>query len=263
MPGLLAPVVLALPGIFGVELGQDAAQVQAAFAPVVEGKGAFSEISDPAGVRLDYRCAAEARCFGLPADATFRFVDGKLVMAELLFSAAAAPPGKTAAQVLEAAFQGRPVAAKAEAVGRVTRYVVDAAATLAWTQDGSDARVVLALDAAAPVPRAEAASAGAPAGALDAIPGARAWQRGHAAVAERRFDDAVKAFDAVVGATDAPVLLGEPARLLLAMSLAARASAAGPSPAALADVARARALAPDLADDLDDLRRRLTPAADQ
>ena len=42
----------------------------------IAGIHAGGEISDPAGVRLDYRCAAEARCFGLPADATFRFVDG-------------------------------------------------------------------------------------------------------------------------------------------------------------------------------------------
>ncbi|MEZ4473764.1 MAG: hypothetical protein R3F60_23830 [bacterium] len=257
MLGLLAPAILALPAVFGVQLGQDAATVRAGFAPVAEGAGTWT---DEAGV-LTYRCEAQARCFALPAEATFRFRDGRLVQAELLFAASAAPPGRTPAEALQAATKDQQPAATARAVGRDTRYFVDATSTLAVTLDAPDARLVLALDAEAPIPRAEAVSAGAPAGGLDAIPGARAWQRGHAAVIDRRFDDAVKAFEAVLGEASAPAPLAEQAPLLLAMSLAARASATGPSAAALADLARARTLAPGLAEDLDALRQRLTPAA--
>lgn len=255
----LIAVLLALPPLFGVRIGDSPAAIKAGLKIEPAGVGRWSESSDPAGERLDFTCEAATGCFSLPADATFRFVGGQLVLAELRFSVEGAPPDANPGRLVAAAFGDQKPAAQAEAVGRMTRYFVDKGETAAWVQDGKDAHLVIALDSLAPVTRAEAATAGAPPGDLARIPGAVDWQKGHRAILEKRLDDAVQAFDQTLKTAEAPRLLLEPARLLLAMSLAARAQVAGPSAGALADVARARTLAPDMAEDLDELARQLTP----
>jgi|JI10StandDraft_1071094.scaffolds.fasta_scaffold319816_2 hypothetical protein len=256
----LFAVLLAIPPLFGVHLGDGPEAVKAKFKPEPAGVGQWNQSNDGAGERLDYVCAASAGCFALPGEATFRFVEGKLALAELRFEAQAAPPDASPAKHVAAAFQGLEPAARSQSVGRDSRYFVDADRTAVWTLDGLDAHVVLALDAQAPVTRAEAAAAGASAGALPSIPGAADYQKGHRAVFEKRLDDAVQAFESVLKTPKVPALLQEPARLLLALSLASRARVAGPSAAALADVKRARELAPDLAADLDELADYLKPA---
>jgi hypothetical protein len=258
--GLLAPPTT--PTVFGVAPGMNAAQLKTAFAPrgQVERATWSTRVEDDITV-LAFDCKARRRCFAVPRHAEFRLRGGRLVDAELTLDSVGAPeglsPNHAAAEAL-----GRlgPPAIKTSAAGRRTRYYLGSTWTIAWSIDGPDGRVMLAQDAASPLTRAEAVAAGAPDAGLDALPGARAYALGHAAIQARALHQAAQHFDAVLATPGASPLLKTPTRLVLAMVLAAQVKRAGQLDAkARAQLTRAAMLAPALKPDLDALRSTLRP----
>ena len=257
---LLAPA--GSPTVFGVQPGMTVAQIKTAFAP----KGQITEATWSAQVTdgitiLSFVCKAERRCFAVPQDARFRLIDDRLVDAELTLDSVGAPDGLSPNPVAAGALSALgPPAIKTSAAGRRTRYYLGAGWTVAWTIDGPDGRVVIADDRRSPVTRAEAVGGGASDAGLDALPGARAYAQGHAAIQARALEAAAKQFEAVLAEPKAAPLLKAPTRLILAMVLAAVAKRAGRlDDQTRAQLDRAAALAPELKPDLDALRASLRP----
>ena len=257
---LLAPPVT--PTIFGVQPGMPAAQVKARFAP--QGKVARADWSTTVegGVAvLSFECKAARGCFSVPQRARFLLIKDALVEAEMTLDAVGAPDGLSPNHVAAAALVALgPPSIKTSAAGRRTRYFLGAGWTAAWSIDGPDGRVILAADAHSPVTRAEAVGFGGSDVGLDALPGARAYADGHAAIQAGSLPDAAKHFESVIAEEAAAPLLKAPTRLVLAMVLAAQVKRAGRLDAqARRHLERAAALAPDLKPDLDAMRATLRP----
>lgn len=257
---LLAPP--ATPAVFGVSPGMNAAQLKTGFAPrgPVNRATWSTRVEDGLTV-LAFDCNARRRCYAVPRHAEFRLRGDRLVDAELTLDSVGAPDGLSPNQAAAEAL-GRlgPPAIKTSAAGRRTRYYLGSTWTIAWSIDGPDGRVMLAQDAASPLTRAEAVAAGAPDTGLDALPGARAYARGHAAIQARSLGQAAQHFDAVLATPGASPLLKTPTRLVLAMVLAAQVKRAGRLDLkARTQLARAATLAPTLKPDLDALRATLRP----
>lgn len=252
--------------LWGVRLGDSEAAVKAAFKPegsVARGRWGVTKAD---GVRqLTWRCRAEDRCFALPKDADFYFVDRRLAAATLQVDTDAAPPGtRTLQSLLRAEGDANLGVADARTVlvGRHTRYYLEGGYTVVWTLEGPDAQIKLHLDALSPVGRAEAVAAGAKDPALSKLPGAAAYASAHLAIRDRDWDGAARALEAVLGTRGAASLLRGQTKLVLAMVLATRVKAGGGGDAewvkkARIDVARAKALAPDLTTELDRMAREL------
>ena len=252
--------------LWGVRLGDSEKAVKAAFAPdgtVAKGKWAATKVD---GVhQLMWRCRAEDRCFALPRDADFYFIDRRLAAVTLHVSADAAPPGtKTLQTLLRAEGEARLGVADARTVlvGRHTRYYLKAGYTVVWTLEGPDAQIKLHFDTLSPIGRAEAVAAGARDLALSKLPGAESYAKGHFAIRDRDWDAAARQFQAVLDTRGAAALLRGQTKLVLAMVLATRVKAGKGGDAAWqkkarADVARAKALAPDLTTELDRMARDL------
>ena len=257
---LLAPP--ANPTVFGVQPGMKAAQIKAGFAPrgPVD-RATWSTRTEDGMTVLAFACKAERRCFAVPQSAEFRLRDDRLIDAELTLDSVGAPEGLSPNVVAAEALAplGRP-AIKTSAAGRRTRYYLGSSWTIAWSIDGPDGRVKVAEDRFAPLTRAEAVAAGASDAGLDALPGARAYALGHAAIQSRALGEAAKHFEAVLATPKAAPLLKKPTRLVLAMVLAAQVKRAGRLDApAKAQLKRAATLAPELKPDLDALQATLRP----
>ncbi len=251
-------------------MGVSPATVRAAYSPTGAPKTIKWTEEDADGVRRLYaRCEATALCFAVPAEGDFVFVEGKLVAVTLRADAERAPAEHPIRETLlaKSADSDLTVAdATARTVGRFTRYFLRPRHTVAWVQDGPDVEIKVYLDAAAPLGRAEAVAAGAKAG-LDAFPGAALYARAHGAVAQRDFDAAVTALEALLDVKKASGLLRDQGALVLAMVLAARAQRWGREPAsaprdwrarAAQDLSRAASLAPALSGELRALEKRLS-----
>ncbi len=269
MPLIAIAILLATPidtHLWGVRLGDSEKAVKASFTPEGNAKtGRFSATRVNDVRQLSWRCRAEDRCFCLPRDADFYFVDGRLAAATLVVVADAAPPGVTALQSLlraEGEANLGSADARSVAVGRHTRYYLRDGFTVVWTLDGPDAQIKLHADALSPVGRAEAVAAGAADAKLQRFPGAPDYAKGHVAIAERDWDAAARHFETTLGEKQAARLLREQTRLVLAMVLATRVKAGAGGDAAWkrrakADLARAKVLAPSLAGEIDAMGSQL------
>lgn len=269
---LIALALLAAPpvvptGVFGVELGAAPKAAQAAFAPHGQVQKATwqAEQAGPDRLHLRFDCDPARQCYAVPSGAELYFLGGHLAAATLRVDAAAAPPDLPVMAALlkmeGASGLGAP-AVTTRAVGREVRYYLKDAFTVVWVQDGRDAEIKLYLDARAPLGRAEAVAAGAPAAGLERLPGATAYADAHRAIGARDWSTAIDRLEAARAAPQVSPLLAEQATLVLAMTLAARVKdQARPDAAwkedARRDLARARALAPSLAEHLDELSRGL------
>ncbi len=255
--------------LWGITLGATPDAVRAAFAPqgdVRKGdvrKATWSEHRRGHVRQLTFSCEARDTCFALPAAADFYFVDDKLASVDLRADTERAPPEVSVASALfevQAAAHLAKADATMSAVGRQTRYFVRDGTTIVWVQDGPDAQIKLYLDALDPVGRAESVAAGAAPHGLEKLAGGEDYAAAHGAIGARDFDRAVKALDDAMAARGASPLLVEQARLVLALTLAARAKATGATAGtARADLARARTLAPELKPQLDELEATLAP----
>jgi hypothetical protein len=254
-------------GLWGVRLGDSPETLRDRFEP--QGTAHLATWTDDASKRirvLQYSCDARARCFSLPSGAVFYFLDGKLAQAALTVASGSAPPGVKPATAMfkaEANAGLGAAAATLSAVGRRVRYFFKDGATIVWAHDAPDAEVKLYLDRLSPIGRAEAVAAGAPPQGLEKLPGGKGYAAAQLAIVNGDYDQAVTALDEVVGMKKASPLIREQAQLVLSMSLAARvkrdAKVKGADPAwkkaARRDLARARRLAPPLAEDIDALGR--------
>ncbi len=254
---LLAAPALAAPTLWGVQLGDTAGQVRARFKPDGDpGKGKWEKDGRRS---LHYTCDARDRCFTVPRAADFYFHEGRLVAATLRADSDSAPPDESAMRLLlraEGEAKLGSAAAISAAAGRRTRYFTASGATVAWTQDGPETEIKLHLDEHSPVGRAEAVAAGAPDTGLDALPGARDYTNAHLAIGQRDWEGAVRHLERALNARKAAPLLVTQVKLVLALSLAARAKSVDKA-RALSDLARARKLAPELTGDLDALASEL------
>ncbi|MCA9548099.1 MAG: hypothetical protein KC613_27020 [Myxococcales bacterium] len=257
---LAAPAAPVDTGVFGVRLGGAPKAVQAAFAP--QGQAATATWHQEQRGRvleLTWDCDAAARCFSVPSAASFWFVDQRLASVTLTVDPARAAPDQHPRGLLLAmegqAKLGAPDA-RADAAGRRVRYHRFPQHTVVWVSDGLTTQVKLYLDALHPVGFAEAVAAGAPPQGLEKLAGGKAYGAGMVALGSRDFDMAVRAFGDAVAAKGASPLLVDEARLIQALSLAARAKArkASDPKGAAADLDQAEALVPALKPELDGLR---------
>lgn len=257
---LAAPAAPVDTGVFGIRLGASPKAVQAAFAP--EGRAASATWRTERRGRvleLTWDCDAKARCFAVPSAASFWFVDQRLASVTLTADPGRAAPDQHPRGVLLGmegkAKLGAPDA-RADAAGRRVRYHHFPQHTVVWVNDGLTTQIKLYLDALHPVGFAEAVAAGAPPQGLEKLIGGKAYGAGMAALRERDFNMAIRAFGDAAQAKGASPLLVDEARLIQALSLAARAKAlkATDPKASAADLDRAEALVPALKAELDALR---------
>ncbi len=251
------------PTPFGVALGADPAAVKAAFKPLGQPQAATWSVTARGRVQaLTWRCAATDRCFATPSGAAFWFVDGRLASATLTLDPGRAALGTPRGAGL-AGLQGQSPVAQANAGGRRVRYyrpkTGQPATTTVWIEDGAEGQLKLYQDALHPVGFAEAVAAGAPPQGLQAVAGGKAYGAAQVALSARDFSGAISALEGALAEPAASPLLKDEARLVLALSLAARAKAraSGDPAGARADLDRAGTLLPALAEDLKALRAQL------
>lgn len=262
-----APVPPIDTGAFGVQLGARLNVVKAAFAPRGQISGAeWLRSEGPGGVRLIWRCRAADRCFASPAGAEFYFIHDRLAAVDLRFDSERAAPELSTQRALfdmEVKASWGSADAKTAAVGRRVRYFTEPDFTVAWIQDGPDVQLKLYLDVLDPVGRAEAVVAGASAAGLKGLAGGQAYADAHRAIGARDWALAVKTLRPLArkrGTRGLSALLRSEARLVLAMTLGARAKAragAGDGPGAVADLTEAARLAPQFAAEFTALRTQL------
>lgn len=254
-------------GLWGLRFGDDLARVKVAFSPdrgESQSPGVATWAHSEAGriERLAYTCTREMKCRAVPSKASFDFLDGRLAAFTLTVEPASAPRSMSAIRRLDelerALNLGRPIA-QSQVVGRLIRYFGFPQHTLVWIKDGPETQIKAALDAQAPIPRAEAVAAGADEAPLMSIPGALAYAQAQGAIASGTFSRAAEALDQSLAAPKVSPLLAQQARLVLAMTLAARVKTTEgrPKARAVADLSRAMTLAPGLAPHLQALAAEL------
>jgi hypothetical protein len=190
-----------------------------------------------------------------------------LAEATLRIESEKAPPGADALAELRAQLAAtglKSADATTRVVGRHTRYFLRPGHTIVWIQDGPDAELKIFDDLRSPLGRAEAVGSGASSN-LKTLPGAASYAAAHREVGRLNWTGAIEHLDESLKSPGISPLLASPARLVLAMALAARAKKSaqgnvgrtGGLSRAVKDLNRAEVLAPSLGEHLRSLRRQL------
>jgi hypothetical protein len=212
---------------WGINVDTTLSELAESFAPIGHFENAeWTRQVDGETEILKYNCGGKKGCSSHPLNADFYFQRHKLVSASLTFVREQGSGIESfSTSINHALKQAGPVVATARYVGRYTRYFSAGPWSIAWIQDGPQARVKLYVDRLNPMGRAEAVAAG---GHLDlsAFPGARDYSQAHRSLMNDDWGSAIKAFEAVLKVPMISTIFARQTRFVLAMAIAADLKAA-------------------------------------
>ena len=212
---------------WGIKLDTTLSELAESFAPVGHFENAeWTRQIDGETEILKYNCQRKKDCRSHPLNADFYFHQHKLVSVSLTFAREQGSGIESFSNSINHELKpAGPVVATARYVGRYTRYFSVGPWSLAWIQDGPQARVKLYVDRLNPIGRAEAVAAG---GQLDlsAFPGASDYSQAHRSLMSDGWESAIKAFETALKVPGVSAIFARQTRFVLAMAIAADLKAA-------------------------------------